>query len=43
MFNATGELDLGAEAKDALGPLRRALGRFVNRNEAGGLRDLAER
>jgi hypothetical protein len=43
MFSATGELDLEAEAEDALGPLRRALGRLVNRNEAGGLRDLAVR
>jgi hypothetical protein len=43
MFRATGELDLGAEAEDALGPLRRALGRLVNRNEAGGLCDLAVR
>jgi hypothetical protein len=43
MFSATGEPDLGAEAEDALGPLRRALGRLVNRNEAGGLCDLAVR
>jgi hypothetical protein len=43
MFSTTGELDLGAEAEDALGPLRRALGRLVNRNKAGGLRDLAVR
>jgi hypothetical protein len=38
MFNATGQLDRGAEAEDALGPLRRALGRLANRNEAGGPR-----
>jgi hypothetical protein len=43
MFSATGELDLGAEAEDALGPLRRTLGRLVNRDEAGGLRDLTIR